>query len=303
MSEMNGFISVLKPPGMTSHDVVAWLRRVLRTKAIGHAGTLDPAAAGVLPVAVGKATRLLEYIGDSEKQYIGEVTFGIATDTLDQEGTVTEYKPVPTLTERLVRDNMHALQGVLWQKPPAFSAVKHAGKPLYKYAREGRTIDVEARCIRVQQFELLSFTAGTYPKCLFRVKCSKGTYIRVLAQDLATSVNASGCLTFLLRSQVGQFAIETAWTLDEIQLAQEENRRDEFLLPLSLGVAELMQVRLDPTQALRFLHGQKLKGIDAPHAGIVAVFCEEELLGVADNLGGLLSPRKVVAKGEELGLQ
>ncbi len=303
MAELHGFINVLKPPGMTSHDVVSWLRRVLKTRAIGHAGTLDPAASGVLPVAVGKATRLLEYITDAEKQYIGEVTFGIATDTLDQEGSIVAYHPMPELTEQQVEAGMQTLRGNIWQKPPAFSAVKHAGKPLYEYARAGESVEVGARRVAIHQFDLLAFTPGPYPKCLIKVGCSKGTYIRVLALDLAKSIGGTGCLSFLLRSQVGRFTTETAVTLDEIERAQEAMRHSEFLLPLSLGVANMAAVELERVEATRFLQGQRLRRSDALSAEVVGVYWGKELLGVASIQEGVLAPRKVVAKGEELGLQ
>lgn len=297
----HGFVNLLKPPGVTSHDAVSSLRRILGTKAIGHAGTLDPAASGVLPLAVGKATRLLEYLVAQEKTYIGEATFGIATDTLDQEGEIVWRADSPPLIDfRVLEDTLSRMVGNRKQTPPAYSAIKHQGRPLYEYARAGEVIAIPARQIVIHALSVLEFTADPWPRLLFRVRCSKGTYVRSLVQDIALQLGTQGTLTFLLRERVGDFAVQDALTLEEITDLVLAERTSDCLLPPSIALQGWPQVDLGLDTAQRFLQGQRTKLTSQQLEGQVAVFQAEHLLGVGHVKQGNLAPRKVLANWEEL---
>ncbi|MGI6343725.1 MAG: tRNA pseudouridine(55) synthase TruB [Bacillota bacterium] len=295
MSQPYGFINLLKCPGMTSHDAVARVRRILKTRAVGHAGTLDPAASGVLPLAVGKATRLLEFLVAASKVYIGELTFGVATDTLDQEGRIVEQaSEMPRLTEQQIRRGMQGMVGRQLQRPPAYSAIKHQGKPLYEYARSGEELEVSAREIEIHGFDLLRLDGR---RCLFRVHCSKGTYVRALVRDLAERLGTIATLTFLLREQVGSFGLAESYTLEELAANPADH-----ILPATLAVASLPHIELDLEQARRFLHGQRLRlpVLAWTAAPAVAVFAADQLIGIGRYHHRLLAPSKVLAQWEEL---
>ena len=209
----DGIFNVLKPPGMTSHDVIAFLRRALNTKKVGHGGTLDPDAAGVLPVFTGTATRLLEFAVEGRKQYLVEVTLGKQTDTGDDSGTVVKEMPVPEFTEETLQKVLQSFLGKQKQLPPMYSAIKINGQKLYQLARKGVEVERELRDIEVYKLELLNFTATTLT---LAVDCSKGTYIRVLGEDIATALGTCGTMSFLLRTQVGSYLLNESHTLQEI---------------------------------------------------------------------------------------
>lgn len=212
--EMEGVLLVDKPAGMTSHDVVYRLRRKLQIKRIGHAGTLDPAATGVLVMLIGKATRISQYLISVDKIYEGEATLGITTNSQDADGEVMETRPVPPLTEEEVRVAMKTFLGDQYQMPPMFSAIKIGGVPLYKSARKGEDIVREPRFIRVAAFELLSFAL---PKLTFRLDCTKGTYVRTIAHDLGNKLGCGAHLSALRRTGSGKFLIAQCTPLDEIE--------------------------------------------------------------------------------------
>ena len=209
----DGIFNVLKPPGMTSHDVIAFLRRALNTKKVGHGGTLDPDAAGVLPVFTGTATRLLEFAVEGRKQYLVEVTLGKQTDTGDDSGTVVKEMSVPEFTEETLQKVLQSFLGKQKQLPPMYSAIKINGQKLYQMARKGVEVERELRDIEVYKLELLNFTATTLT---LAVDCSKGTYIRVLGEDIATALGTCGTMSFLLRTQVGSYHLNESHTLQEI---------------------------------------------------------------------------------------
>jgi tRNA pseudouridine55 synthase len=212
--EIEGVLLVDKPAGMTSHDVVYKLRRKLGMQRIGHAGTLDPMATGVLVMLVGKATRISQYLISVDKVYEGEVTLGVTTNSQDAEGEVLTTMPVPPLTEAQVRDVMKTFLGDQYQTPPMFSAIKIDGVPLYKKARQGEEVEREPRFIRVSAFELLSFAL---PKLTFRLACTKGTYVRTVAHDLGQKLGCGGHLSALRRTGSGKFTIAQCTPLAEIQ--------------------------------------------------------------------------------------
>ncbi|HVW21205.1 MAG TPA: tRNA pseudouridine(55) synthase TruB [Opitutaceae bacterium] len=212
--ELEGVLLVDKPTDHTSHDVVARLRGKLRTKRVGHAGTLDPMATGLLVILIGKATRLSQYLTGMDKEYEGTVELGKITNTQDAEGEVMETRPVPALTREQVQAVMRGFLGDQYQTPPMFSAVKIDGVPLYKMARKGEEVEREPRFIRVAGWEL---TAFALPRFDFRMQCSKGTYVRTLAHDLGEKLGCGGHLAALRRTATGAFRIEQALTMEQIE--------------------------------------------------------------------------------------
>lgn len=214
VKEMEGVLLLDKPSGMTSHDVVQRLRRKLQMKRIGHAGTLDPMATGLMIMLVGKATRISQYLISVDKVYEGEITLGVVTDSQDSEGEVMETRPVPPLTMDEIRAAMATFLGDQYQTPPMHSAIKREGVPLYKLARKGQEVEREPRFIRVSEFELRSFDT---PRIAFRLACSKGTYVRTIAHDLGHKLGCGAHLSALRRTGSGQFTIENCLPLSSIE--------------------------------------------------------------------------------------
>ncbi|MDR3563571.1 MAG: tRNA pseudouridine(55) synthase TruB [Negativicutes bacterium] len=242
-----GIINVLKPPGMTSHDVVSFVRKVYGQKRVGHAGTLDPAAAGVLPVFLGSATRLIEYTTDADKAYRVELTFGYSTDTGDDTGQVIEEAPAGLFPDHQeLAAVLQTFTGEIQQVPPMHSAIKVGGKRLYEMAREGITIVREPRLITIKDITLLNILP---PTIVFDVTCSKGTYIRSLCIDIGSKIGCPAVMSFLVRTRVGDFDLPNAKTLEEIAATPTE-----VLLPPDYAVHHLPQAVLsDPAvQALKF---------------------------------------------------
>jgi tRNA pseudouridine55 synthase len=212
--EMEGVLLVDKPQGLTSHDVVYHLRRKLQIKKIGHAGTLDPMATGVLVMLIGKATRISQYLMSVDKVYEGEATLGVVTDSQDAEGEVMSTQPVPELTEARVREVMKGFLGDQYQIPPMHSAIKIGGVPLYKLARKGEEVEREPRFIRIAAFNLRSFAT---PKITFDLHCTKGTYVRTVAADLGQKLGCGAHLSALRRTGSGKFTIGQCLPLEQIE--------------------------------------------------------------------------------------
>jgi tRNA pseudouridine55 synthase len=212
--ELDGVLLVDKPTDHTSHDVIARLRGKLKMKRIGHAGTLDPMATGVLIVLVGKATRASQYLMSLDKEYAGTIKLGQVTNTQDAEGEVLETRPVPVLTEAEVKAATQSFVGDQYQMPPMFSAIKIDGVPLYKSARKGEEIEREPRFVRVSSFEITRFAS---PEIDFVLRCSKGTYVRTIAHDLGAKLGCGGHLSALRRTATGKFLVAQCLTLDQIQ--------------------------------------------------------------------------------------
>jgi tRNA pseudouridine55 synthase len=214
VAEIDGFVVIDKPSGMTSHDVVGQARRSLITRRIGHGGTLDPGATGVLVLGIGRATRLLRYVSDLPKSYEGEIVFGVSTSTLDDEGEVLESYVMGDLTIETVRDAAQSFIGTIEQIPPMVSAIKIDGNRLYDLARQGIEVDRVARTITVTKFELAPSTEPNVVR--FAVDCSSGTYVRSLAADLGTVLGGGAHLRRLRRTAIGSFRLEESCKLDEL---------------------------------------------------------------------------------------
>ncbi|MDK2784266.1 MAG: tRNA pseudouridine55 synthase [Bacillota bacterium] len=255
MSE--GFINVLKPPGMTSHDVVAWVRRLLGVRRVGHAGTLDPPAAGVLVVALGRATRLVGYL-PGVKTYRGEITFGVSTTTLDGEGEVVRRAPC-RLTQADLEQVLPKFRGDIEQIPPMVSAVHYRGRRLYELARTGLDVDRPRRRVHIARLEVLAFTPHPeHPRALIECECSSGTYVRALAADIGRALGTEAYLSFLLRTASGPFAISSSLTLEELEEAVRGGDRD-WLCPPEAGLGHLPTLVLDRKATRLFRHGNAVE--------------------------------------------
>lgn len=232
---INGVINVYKEKGYTSHDVVARLRGILKQKKIGHTGTLDPQAEGVLPVCLGNGTKLCDMLTDRRKEYIAEFLFGITTDTQDMTGTVRSRREV-RMTEAEAETVIMSFLGGYAQTPPMYSACKVGGRRLYELAREGREVERRAREIVIYELEIL---AMRLPEVKIRVSCSKGTYIRTLCHDIGEKAGCGASMKSLLRTKAGGFALEDANTLTGIETAQREGKLGQMLVPVEEMFAQL----------------------------------------------------------------
>lgn len=237
---MNGIINIYKEAGYTSHDVVAKMRGILKQKKIGHTGTLDPDAVGVLPVCVGNATKLCDMLTDKSKEYIATLKLGITTDTLDLSGEVLEEKEV-TSTQEEIEEAIFSFLGGYMQTPPMYSALKVDGKKLYELAREGKVIERKSRQVQISKIEILEWKL---PSVKFSVECSKGTYIRSLCEDIGNKLGCGGAMESLIRSRVGNFSLENAITLKELENLRDEERLEEILLPVEDVFSDLQKVQV-----------------------------------------------------------
>lgn len=256
-----GLLVIDKPSGPTSHDVVAMVRRATGIKRVGHAGTLDPLATGVVVVGVGRATRLLRYVQDSRKEYIAQVRFGIATDSLDADGREISRAPMP-LTEGQVASALSGFRGIIQQTPPMVSAIQVGGRRLHEMARAGQEVERQPRSVEVFQIEVVGFEGGEFPSATIAVECSKGTYIRVLADDIARVLGGRAHLEGLRRTRVGSFGLDQALSLDDL------DRWEASLLPLATAVGPMPRLVVNDAQRLRTSHGRTLEaaGMEGPIA-------------------------------------
>lgn len=227
-----GILLVDKPKGITSHDVVDRVRRIFHMKKVGHAGTLDPMATGLMIILVGKATKVSQYLMSMDKEYTGTLRLGQSTDSQDAEGELVEERPVPELTEAEVLAQMKSFVGDQYQTPPMFSAKKVGGQPLYKLARKGKTVEREPRVIHISRFEMTDFAS---PEISFLVACSKGTYVRTIAHDLGEKIGCGAHLNVLRRTGIGDFRIENGSTLEVLAEATPTALR-KHLIPVLQAV-------------------------------------------------------------------
>lgn len=272
---MFGFLNIYKPKGKTSHDVVAILRRITKVKQIGHTGTLDPFAEGVLPICIGKATRLIEYLKD-DKAYIGTVQLGKSTTTYDLEGEVVEISDkTPSLEE--IEAELNNFRGDIEQLPPIFSAIKVKGKKLYEYARKGEEVEIQPRSVNISELELLNYDKENRTLELY-IKCSKGTYIRSIAHDLGKNLNCFGHLIKLVRVKAGDFLVENAIKLDELSSVEEVEKHLIYPLEkLDYQTYELNEKELELVS-----HGMQIWAQNLIEEGIVILTHNSKLIAVAE---------------------
>lgn len=239
----HGILPVYKPKGYTSHDVVNQVRHIMRQKRVGHTGTLDPEVEGVLPICLGQATRVAEYIQELPKRYLGTMTLGIATDTEDQTGQIIERKEVqrPLLKEQVVQI-FRLFEGEIMQVPPMYSAVKMKGKRLYEWARQGKTVARKARKVTIYSLNCLEIEQHSNPKIKFDVVCSKGTYVRTLCVDIGKQMGYPAHLSHLVRTESGPFRLEDCYTLDQLVALQTDEEKRDVLYPIDEGLKQFPSV-------------------------------------------------------------
>lgn len=259
---MEGILPLFKPAGMTSHDCVFKLRKLLGTKKVGHTGTLDPDVTGVLPICVGKATKIAEYITDSGKAYEGEVTLGYTTTTEDASGEKVEEKSVDRTISRIeIEDVLQAFIGEIEQTPPMYSAVKVNGKKLYEYARQGIEVERPTRRVTIHSIELLDdrgFFEGEQVSFKFRVSCSKGTYIRTLAVMIGEKLGYPAHMSSLVRIQSAAFSIDDCFTFEQLGTMAEEGIIETALQPLETGISYLPKYSISDKVAEKVKNGALL---------------------------------------------
>jgi len=254
---VNGVLNLLKPSGPTSHDVVDFVRHLLRVRRAGHTGTLDPGAAGVLPVCLGRATRVTEFCLLAEKGYRAEITFGCQSDSHDWLGNLTPVDPnrAAALTAGDVERALAGLRGPQDQVPPMVSAVKHRGRRLYELARQGRTVSREPRQVTIHEIRLIDFRPAPSPVALFDVVCSRGTYVRTLCHDIGGRLGTGAYMSFLVRTRVAGFTLEDAVTLDELGERRQRGTIDDVVLPPDAALAHLHSWDVDAAWADRLRDG------------------------------------------------
>jgi tRNA pseudouridine55 synthase len=253
--ELDGILNIDKPAGMTSHDVVARVRRLSGQKKVGHAGTLDPLASGVLLLCLGEATRVAEYLMTGDKLYDARIRLGIATDTYDAEGRISAQADV-TVTRAQVEQELSTFVGKLAQTPPMYSALKHEGTALYRLARQGQTVARAPRPVEIYTLELLEWAP---PDLQVQVHCSKGTYIRSLAHDLGQRLQCGAHLVGLVRLASGPFRIEQAIQIDEMESAFATGNAAQLLQPLDAALQAFPAVTVDPVTATAIAQGQRVE--------------------------------------------
>ncbi len=291
---IDGFLPVDKSGGWTSHDVVAKVRSILGQKKVGHAGTLDPMATGLLVLGLGRATRMIRYVQDARKEYVATAQFGIATDTLDADGAVLSRAPMD-FDENELEALFPRFTGPIMQIPPMVSALKIGGRRLYELAREGTEVEREARPVHVYAIELLDFAPGSYPEATIRVECGAGTYVRSLADDLGRALGGHAHLIALRRTRIGSLHVEDASTIEELEAGAEA-----AVLPVG-GVlpGEMPSLIVGGRDAIGVRNGRPLPAGRVPPDAGDGSFCvldeTGELLAVYTRDGGRARPEVVLA--------
>jgi tRNA pseudouridine55 synthase len=289
---VDGVLVVAKEPGPTSHDIVALVRRLTGVKRVGHGGTLDPFAAGVLPVFVGHATRLVEYHMGDGKEYRAVVCFGARSTTDDLEGELTPTDS-PAPTRDAVAAALESFTGEIEQVPPDYSAVRVAGRKAYELARHGEKPDLRARKVNISRLEMTEWDDSDPARPIARIEmaCSAGTYVRAVARDLGDKLGSGAYLGALTRTASGPFRIEQAHSLDEVRTALTSGRAHELLLPMDAGL-DFPELRLNDAEVMHLARGQQLRR--AMDGGLVRVLDESgRLVAIARATDGVLQPEKV----------
>jgi tRNA pseudouridine55 synthase len=292
---VDGVLILNKPAGMTSHDVVACVRRITGEKSVGHLGTLDPMATGVLPLVLGRFTRLAQFYNEADKRYEGVVRFGIATDTYDAEGEPTGPQEPVNLTVNQLHELANRFLGKIEQLPPPFSAKKIAGVPAYRIARKGQPVELKPKPVEVKEFEIVSWDGRD---ARFKAWVSSGTYLRSLAHDLGQLAACGAHLAELQRTAVREFVIDEAHSLEEVERASAVNAIEQLLLHPRLVLPEFPAVSASEESAARIRHGGAVNLPEFSKAPTVRVFAgQRELLAIAKRVAGTLFQPKVVLQG------
>jgi tRNA pseudouridine55 synthase len=298
--EVDGIILLNKPQGLSSNQALQRVKHLYFAQKAGHTGSLDPMATGILPICIGEATKFSQYLLDSDKAYEATIELGIQTTTGDVEGDVLEVQDTSAIDEAALLEAIASLRGFIDQTPPMYSAIKQNGQPLYKLARQGIEVERKSRRIEIQSFDLIEFTAGAQAQLRVYVKCSKGTYIRTLAEDLAEKLGVGAHLSRLHRVLVGQF--DTSGMVDMQQLIDLKGDEafdalDNLLIPAEVAVNHLPLVEVSETSGYYVRLGQPVQVPNAPIEGLVRIKQEcGKFLGVGEVLDdGRIGPRRLIA--------
>lgn len=301
---MDGILAIHKEVGMTSHDVVFKLRKILKTKKVGHTGTLDPEVSGVLPICVGKATRVSDYVMESGKSYRAEVTIGMSTTTEDQTGEIVDQKRVDqNLWDKdEIIATLKQLEGDIEQIPPMYSAVKVNGKKLYEYARQNIEVERPVRRVHINSIDLISDIIYENDTCKFEieVECGKGTYIRTLATQIGALLNYPAHMSHLIRLKSGGFSLEQAIKLDDLREIVEQDKLQDVILPLEYGLNGLTKITVhDKNIVTRIQNGQKIEKSlidESKHDGEFVFWYKDKAIAIMDTYDKnetLYKPKKV----------
>ena len=282
---MNGIINVLKPPGMTSHDVVSYIRKILNMKKVGHTGTLDPEAAGVLPICVGKATKVVQYITDKKKRYRANIKFGIVTDTYDKYGKIIRETGPITVDPKVLEEILKSFTGIISQKPPIYSALKVKGKKLYQYAREGKEVQISERPVEIYELKLVDIVSED--EAMIDILCSKGTYIRSLCYDIGEALGCGAHMSQLVRLESSPFTIEDSNTLEEIKAAAAENRLSDILKSVEMLFKHYKAITVKTSALSSIINGNPLfeQGVMQGFEGLnenedLCIYGEDGFIGI-----------------------
>ncbi len=300
---VDGILVLDKPAGQSSNGVLQAAKRLYFAAKAGHTGSLDPLATGVLPLCFGEATKFSQYLLDSDKAYRSTFVLGVTTDSGDADGEVLESKPCPEITEQQVVEALAQFRGEISQVPSMFSALKHQGQPLYKLAREGKEVERKARQVTVYELELEGFRGGEFPEVDVYVHCSKGTYIRSIAEDLGQALGCGGHVSVLRRVQAGPFTVQQAVTLETLEALRDEEafaELDELLQPVESAIGHLPALTLIEDVAYYLLQGQPVMVPKAPADGLVRLHHENgRFLGVGEiQDDGRVAPRRLIATNQ-----
>lgn len=301
---MDGILAIHKEVGMTSHDVVFKLRKILKTKKVGHTGTLDPEVSGVLPICVGKATRVSDYVMESGKSYRAEVTIGVSTTTEDQTGEIVDQKRVDQnlWDKNEIIATLKQLEGDIEQIPPMYSAVKVNGKKLYEYARQNIEVERPVRRVHINSIDLISDIIYENDTCKFEieVECGKGTYIRTLATQIGALLNYPAHMSHLIRLKSGGFTLNQSIKLDDLREIVEQDKLQDVILPLEYGLNGLTKITVhDKNIVTRIQNGQKIEKSlidESKHDGEFVVWYEDKAIAIMDTYDKnetLYKPKKV----------
>lgn len=274
---MNGILNILKPTGMSSHDVVSFVRKSLGMKKVGHAGTLDPNVAGVLPICIGKGTKFSDFLINGDKEYICEIKFGQSTDTQDVYGNIVEKLEVFDFNKDLVVDTINSFKGTIYQIPPAYSAVKLNGKKLYEYARQNIIIKKEARQTEIKSLDILKINI---PNVLIKVRCSKGTYMRTLCHDIGVKLGIPAHMGILIRTEAKGLKIENSLSLEDLSFLAQMNRIENYIIPVD-SIVPMKKIIVNDKYYDRLIVGNEVNCItNAMESEDFYVYCKDMLIGI-----------------------
>ena len=276
---MDGVINFFKPRGMTSHDAVYFFRRLLKTKKVGHTGTLDPNATGVLPICIGKGTRISEYLLEVDKEYIGELTLGISTDTQDGDGVVINSSD-KKVSEDDINHSFNKFKGIIYQTPPMYSALKVNGKKLYELAREGKVIDRISREVNIKDIKILNNYDNNH--IIFYTKCSRGTYIRTICEDIGNDLGTYGYMSYLIRVGVGSFNLDKAYSMDYLMSMSREELLNT-ITPIDEAINHLEEIIVPDVLYKKLVNGVLLEvGIDYSNrvGRTFRIYCNASFIGI-----------------------